>query len=67
MGIDFHPGSASWSYSGFNRFRERLAEKIDIDLSTMEGFGGHISWDLIEQDDTPEITFISLEHICSLA
>ena len=28
MGIDFSHGDASWSYSGFNRFRKRLAQEI---------------------------------------
>ena len=55
MGIDFkvdgidmeYKDRASWSYSGFNQFRRRLAAAIGIELDTMEGFGmgkGDIPW-----------------------
>lgn len=37
-------GGASWSYSGFNEFRDRLAEAAGIDLYSMNGFGGAKSW-----------------------
>jgi hypothetical protein len=50
MGIDFNLTEAQWSYSGFNNFRRRLANKIGIELNNMDGFGGKISWDTI--DDT---------------
>jgi hypothetical protein len=33
-----HSVDAHWSYSGFNRFRHRLAEEIGIDLDTMPGY-----------------------------
>lgn len=35
---------ASWSYSGFNTFRERLAKEIGLNLSDMVGFGGKKKW-----------------------
>lgn len=43
MGIAFRVANgnksyASWSYSGFKVFRERLAEAIGITLNQMEGF-----------------------------
>lgn len=31
-------GGAHWSYSGFNRFRERLAAEVGVHLMGMEGF-----------------------------
>ncbi len=40
MGLDISPGGARWSYSGFGRFRERLAEAEGITLQDMAGFGG---------------------------
>lgn len=40
---------ASWAYSGFMRFRTRLAEQIGINLKEMEMFGGTKSWkDIID-------------------
>lgn len=50
MGLDFDRSDASWSYGGFHRFRERLAEEIDIELDNMVGFGGDISWNTIKDD-----------------
>jgi hypothetical protein len=44
MGIDFSHCDAHWAYSGFDRFRTRLAAQIGIDLDKMEGFGGRQSW-----------------------
>lgn len=48
MGIDFtwkgreqKEKTASWAYSGFNRFRERLAEAVGIKLREMQGFTPH--------------------------
>jgi len=38
MGIDFSHCDAHWAYSGFHRFRSRLAEEIGIVLNEMEGF-----------------------------
>lgn len=38
MGLDFSHCDAHWSYSGFGRFRVRLAETIGMDLLKMEGF-----------------------------
>lgn len=51
MGIAFgyyknlHLSAASWSYSGFNAFRGRLATAANIDLADMVGFGGDSDWD----------------------
>lgn len=38
MGLDFNHSDAHWAYSGFNRFRERLAAEVGIFLPFMEGF-----------------------------
>jgi len=53
MGIDFHPGSAHWSYSGFNNFRERLAATIGMDLDSMQGFGGSVPFKNFKDDIIP--------------
>lgn len=38
MGLNFKNSKAQWSYSGFNRFREKVARGIGIDLRNMIGF-----------------------------
>jgi len=38
MGLSFSHGTAQWAYSGFNRFRERLARQMGFDLNEMQGF-----------------------------
>ena len=44
MGLDFtwakrnEEETAHWAYSGFNRFRERLAAEIGVNLREMAGF-----------------------------
>lgn len=38
MGVGFSHCDASWAYSGFNDFRERLAALVGIDLWSMRGF-----------------------------
>lgn len=43
MGVQFSHCKASWSYSGFNEFRRRLAAVIGIDLWAMSGF--NLEWD----------------------
>lgn len=48
MGLDIYPGDAHWSYSGFNRFRELIAEAEGIELRSMVGFGGEIEWSTVE-------------------
>lgn len=45
----------SWSYGNFNKFRQRLAAEIGIDLSEMAGFGGHCHW----KDVDPIETFLN--------
>jgi hypothetical protein len=44
MGLDFHNSDAHWSYSGFARFRERLAKHEGFDLDEMQGFNGLRPW-----------------------
>jgi hypothetical protein len=39
VGIDISPGGAHGSYSGFHRFRQRVAKQAGIVLDEMEGFG----------------------------
>lgn len=51
MGLDFNHSEAHWAYSGFNRFRERLAEEIGICLPLMEGF-----WTIGYEYSTVELT-----------
>lgn len=53
MGLDFSHCDAHWSYSGFHRFRCKLAKEIGIDLDSMKGFGGKISWDKIKDPIKP--------------
>lgn len=60
MGIDFAfrkkefpKNSPHWSYSGFNVFRKRLAKDIGIELDAMDGHGGSIAWDTVEDDIVP--------------
>ncbi len=38
MGLDFSHCDAHWAYSGFNRFRTKIAAEAGIALSCMEGF-----------------------------
>lgn len=64
MGINFSHGDAHWAYSGFNRFREKLAAEIGITLEDMEGFQSYsahlkgeqaknISWDTVTDPIKP--------------
>lgn len=50
MGLDFSHCDAHWTYSGFNRFRERLCAEIGVDLHKMRGFceEGGISWSTVD-------------------
>ncbi len=52
MGLGFNVGGESvgahWSYSGFGRFRQRLASEIGIVLKDMNGFGGLTPWKTIK-------------------
>ena len=53
MGLNFRAGDARWSYSGFNRFRTKLASQIGINLNAMEGFkegGGGMPWSKVEDN-----------------
>lgn len=48
----------SFAYSGFARFRERLAESaLGIDLSSMEGFGGEGLW--VQFDGDPLVNLLN--------
>jgi hypothetical protein len=55
MGIDFSHCDAHWAYSGFNRFRMRLARDIGINLDEMAGFTIKYgkSWDDIDDPIVP--------------
>lgn len=48
MGLDV--GSVSFSYGGFNRFREMLAKEIGYNLDDFEGFGGDKSFKEMKDD-----------------
>ncbi len=59
MGIDFSHTEAGWSYGGFGRFREALAEYEGIRLRDMAGFCApwrgddpethpNLSWDKVD-------------------
>lgn len=50
MGIDFSHCNASWAYSGFMRFRKRVAKSVGFDLDSMEGFGGKTKWSSLKPD-----------------
>jgi len=51
MGLNFRHSSAQWSYSGFMRFRERLAEAEGIELKKMWGFGEpFLPWKPVKND-----------------
>lgn len=58
MGVDI--GGAHWTYSGFMRFREKLAEMEGIVLGDMAGYGGiyspngrQIPWDTVQSPIVP--------------
>lgn len=43
MGLDFSHCEAHWAYSGFHRFRTKLAREIGINLNAMAGFASSFS------------------------
>lgn len=60
MGLDFSHGEAHWAYSGFGRFREKLANAEGFNLNDMEGFlrlhetpRPMRSWDTVTTDLKP--------------
>lgn len=53
MGLKFSHCDARWSYSGFGRFRRRLANEIGMDLDRVEGFNGFIPFSSYEDDILP--------------
>ncbi len=65
MGIDFSHGNAHWSYSGFNRFRMRLASEIGISLDDMEGYGGEYKWEIISDPIKPLLTHSDCDGLLS--
>lgn len=50
MGIDFSHCNASWSYSGFHRFRCRLAEVVHLTLEDYNGYGEKKDWPTSEEE-----------------
>ncbi len=56
----------SWSYTGFNKFREWLAQAEGFALAEMHGFGGDRPWSSVSttlaqlldhpDDDAPDLT-----------
>lgn len=60
MGLDFSHTDAHWAYSGFNRFRTRVAAVLGFDLDRMEGFHGDRSWDSVPSaTDEPLIDLLN--------
>ncbi|WP_313469847.1 hypothetical protein [Lysinibacillus sp.] len=53
MGLNFSHCDVGWSYSGFNNFRRRLAQQIEMDLDDMVGFGGNIPFHIYQDDIVP--------------
>ncbi|MBT2408690.1 MULTISPECIES: hypothetical protein [unclassified Streptomyces] len=60
MGLCLFPGDGdltspdiSWSYSGFNAFRQRLAQAEGFTLPDMWGFGGDREWSEISSTLKP--------------
>lgn len=48
MGLDFNGSECHWSYSGFNSFRAKLAKSIAVNLEMMNGFGGPVNWEGVD-------------------
>ncbi|MGW2075245.1 hypothetical protein ACWCPK_43725 [Streptomyces sp. NPDC001953] len=60
MGLMLAPGDdnvtgpdVSWSYTGFNMFREWLAQAEGLALAEMNGFGGDRMWDSVSTTLAP--------------
>ncbi|MET9045750.1 MULTISPECIES: hypothetical protein [unclassified Streptomyces] len=60
MGLMLAPGDdnvtgpdVSWSYTGFNMFREWLAQAEGLTLAEMNGFGGDRMWDSVSTTLAP--------------
>jgi len=53
MGLNFSHCEARWSYSGFNRFRDRLANELGFSIYEMRGFGGTRIFSEINDDIIP--------------
>ena len=62
MGLDFSHGDAHWAYSGFGRFRERLAATVGIPLLRMRGFCKYGDGEGIEWPVSDEPLLILLHH-----
>lgn len=66
MGIAFSHGEAGWSYSGFNRFRARLAcDALGVDLFSLRGFGGTTSWNTVKGPLKPLLTHSDCDGVLS--
>lgn len=50
MGLDTSHNAWHGPYSSFGDFRKNLAKHLGINLLEMEGFGGDISFDTIDDD-----------------
>lgn len=50
MGLNTSHGCWDGPYSSFDRFRKKIAEMLDFDLSSMQGFRGDKSWDGVCSD-----------------
>lgn len=53
MGLDFSHGKARWSYSGFMRFRQKLAKAEGLNLDDMEGYADNRFGRLLRADESP--------------
>lgn len=53
MGLDFIPGCAHFTYSGFSFFRHFLAKSIGVDLDQMIGYGGNIPFSTVNHALVP--------------
>lgn len=50
MGLDTSHNCWHGAYSGFNTFRETLAQLIGMNLRSMEGFGGDVPFESNEKE-----------------
>ena len=62
MGLDFTHTDAHWSYSGFMRARERLAETMGLNLREMVGFAGLAEHGAREWPSADEYPLVYLLH-----
>ena len=58
MGLDVSHGCWSGAYSAFARWRVEIARVAGIDLKSMEGYGGDVSWETLR----PDVLHVLLDH-----